>query len=109
VLRSLVGLAIIEAIVEDESREALGCNRQIEPRKCGLATATVNVIQVYEKREVPVAIGPSLTRVVVVVMGSVKLSRVVAHNLQRLDIRIGVAAIMRDALPNIPDNGPILH
>ena len=81
--RALIRLAVVQAVVEHESRVRCGRDGQVEPREGGLA-AGLHIVQVDQKSEVAVAGLPGLARVVVVVVRLVKLPRVVAHRLQRL-------------------------
>ena len=91
VLRALVGLAVVEAVVEEQRGVCLRCHREVEPREARLASAALDGVQVDEEGEVAVAVEPGLARVVVVVVRLVVLARAVLDRLQRLEVMLGVA------------------
>ena len=91
VLRPLVGLAVVEAVVEEQRRVGLRRHREVEPREARLASAALDAVQVDEECEVAVAVEPSLARVIVVVVRLVVLARAVLDRLQRLEVVLGVA------------------
>lgn len=90
-LRPLVGLAVVEAVVEEEGGEGPRRHAHVEPREARLASAALDVVQVDEEGEVAVPLEPGLARVVVVVVRLVVLARAVLDRLQRLQIVLGVA------------------
>ena len=91
VLRPLVGLAVVEAVVEEQRRVGLRRHREVEPREARLASAALDAVQVDEECEVAVAVEPGLARVIVVVVRLVVLARAVLDRLQRLEVVLGVA------------------
>ena len=91
VLRPLVGLAVVEAVVEEQCGVGLRRHRDVEPRESCLASAALDAVQVDQKGEVAVTVEPGLTRVVVVVVRLVVLARAVFDRLQRLEVVLRVA------------------
>ena len=85
VQRPLVGLAIVQHVIEHERGVRGGRHRDVQAREASLSSL-VDVVEVDEEGEVPVAIHPGLARVVVVVMRLVELARMVAHRLQSVAI-----------------------
>ena len=91
VLRPLVGLAVVEAVVEEQCGVGLRCHSEVEPWEARLATAALDGVEVDEEGEVAVAVEPRLARVIVVVVRLVVLARAVLDRLQRLEVVLGVA------------------
>ena len=109
--RARVFLAVGQAVIEHDRSICRGAHAQVELGEHGEASLVLwNVIQICQHRYVAMAVRKVLckvTRFAIIEVRFILLPVHIFHQLERLDIFVGIPGDERRALRDTPDDGVI--